>query len=62
MNTYDNRARLVFHFAREEAKALGHTAIDPEHLLLGLLREGGAASSLLTNIGITLDDARRFTA
>ena len=34
MNRYDTRARLVFHFAREEAQALGHTVVDPEHLLL----------------------------
>lgn len=62
MNNYDNRARLVFHFGREEAEALGHTAIDPEHLLLGLLREGGTASGLLTDIGVTLDEARSVTA
>lgn len=62
MNNYDNRARLVFHFAREEAEALGHRAVEPEHLLLGLLREGGTASGLLTDIGVSLDEARRLTA
>ncbi len=61
MNTYDNRARLVLHFAREEAQTLGHLAVEPEHLLLGLLREGGTASRLLIDIGVTLDEARRIT-
>ncbi len=35
--------------------------VEPEHLLLGLLREGGTASRLLTDVGVTLDEARRIT-
>ena len=61
MNSYDARARLSFHFAREESKKLGHAAIDPEHLLLGLLRVKGTASRVLAGAGVTLDGARRLT-
>ena len=59
MNRYDDRARLVFHFAREEGSKLGHAMLGPEHLLLGLLREGGTASKVLGDFGVTLEDTRR---
>ena len=36
---YSERARRVLFFARLEAHELGSTSIDPEHLLLGLIRE-----------------------
>jgi ATP-dependent Clp protease ATP-binding subunit ClpC len=58
MNRYDDRARLVFHFAREEGSKLGHSMIGPEHLLLGLMREGGAASRVLAEYGATLETFR----
>lgn len=51
MNRYDDRARLVFHFAREEGSKLGHAMIGPEHLLLGLMREGGTACKILQEFG-----------
>ncbi|WP_407571290.1 ATP-dependent Clp protease ATP-binding subunit [Deinococcus altitudinis] len=59
MNRYDDRARLVFHYAREEGNRLGHAMVGPEHLLLGLMREGGTAASLLGEFGATLDGLRR---
>jgi ATP-dependent Clp protease ATP-binding subunit ClpC len=59
MNRYDDGARLVFHFAREEGEKLGHAMISPEHLLLGLLREGGNASRVLADFGATLEGLRR---
>ena len=59
MNRYDDRARLVFHFAREEGSKLGHAMIGPEHLLLGLMREGGNASRVLADFGATLEGLRR---
>ncbi len=59
MNRYDDRARLVFHFAREEGSKLGHAMIGPEHLLLGLMREGGNASKVLVEFGASLDGFRR---
>ncbi|MGI8747288.1 MAG: Clp protease N-terminal domain-containing protein, partial [Deinococcus sp.] len=59
MNRYDDRARLVFHYAREEGNRLGHAMVGPEHLLLGLMREGGTAAGLLGEFGATLDGLRR---
>jgi ATP-dependent Clp protease ATP-binding subunit ClpC len=59
MNRYDDRARLVFHFAREEGSKLGHAMIGPEHLLLGLMREGGTASKVLAEFGATLEGFRK---
>ncbi len=59
MNRYDDRARLVFAFAREEGAKMGHAMIGPEHLLLGLMREGGTASSVLAEFGATLDGFRK---
>src|SRR5690625_4077956 len=58
MNRYDDRARMVFHYAREEGSKLGHSMIGPEHLLLGLMREGGTACRVLAEFGATLDGFR----
>ncbi|WP_034338401.1 ATP-dependent Clp protease ATP-binding subunit [Deinococcus misasensis] len=59
MNRYDDRARLVFHYAREEGNRLGHAMVGPEHLLLGLMREGGTACQILQDFGFTLEGLRR---
>lgn len=37
---FSPRVKEVIHFSREEAIRLGHDYIGPEHLLLGLIREG----------------------
>ncbi len=60
MNRYDDRARLVFHYAREEGSRLGHSMIGPEHLLLGLMREGGTAARILAEYGANLEVMRRM--
>ena len=60
MNRYDDRARLVFHYAREEGSRLGHSMIGPEHLLLGLMREGGTAARILQEYGASLEAMRRL--
>lgn len=59
MNRYDDRARLAFHFAREEGVKLGHNLIGPEHLMLGLMREGGTAHKVLSEFGATHEGLRR---
>ena len=52
-------SRRVVVAAQEEARDLGHDAIDAEHLLLGLLRdENSVAASTLRSVGVTLDDLR----
>lgn len=61
MNNYEAKARLVFHFAREESEALAHVVLDPEHLLLGLLHTDSTATRFLLDVGVTLNGARHLT-
>jgi ATP-dependent Clp protease ATP-binding subunit ClpC len=52
---FSPRVRDVISYSREEAIRLGHDYIGPEHLLLGLLREGeGKAVQTLRALGVDL--------
>ncbi len=54
------RARKVIELAVDEARRLGAHYIGTEHLLLGLVREGdGIAAKVMTQLGVTLDLARK---
>ena len=56
---YTQRAREVVVHAQAEARAIGHSYIGAEHLLLGLLRaDNGVARSVLNGHGIGLREAR----
>jgi len=56
---FTERARRVLQYAPEEAQRLGHNAIRPEHLLLGLVREGeGVAAKVLGDLGVQLQSLR----
>ena len=56
---FTDRARRVIVLAQEEARMLSHGYIGTEHLLLGLIHEGGGVSgAALESLSITLDDAR----
>jgi len=56
------KVKRVFEQAFTEARALGHNYIGPEHLLLGLLREGeGVAAKVLNNLGVDSSEARNTT-
>ncbi|KAL1533226.1 ATP-dependent Clp protease ATP-binding subunit ClpA CD4B, chloroplastic-like [Salvia divinorum] len=53
------RAKRVLELSLEEAPQLGHNYIAPEHLLLGLLREGdGVAARVLENLGADISNIR----
>jgi hypothetical protein len=53
------QARQVVVLGQEEARALGHDYMGTEHLLLGLLSEGGGvAVQVLQKAGIALDGVR----
>lgn len=55
----DPDARRALNYAIDEAKKMGHNYIGTEHLLLGILRERrGIAARVLSDFGITLEDAR----
>jgi hypothetical protein len=50
--------RRVLELAGEEAARFGHRYVGPEHLLLGLLRDGGRAARILQAQGVDLEAAR----
>jgi hypothetical protein len=53
------RARHALALAEEETRRTGHAEIRPEHLLLGVLREGtGLAIVILQRAGLDLDELR----
>src|SRR6266436_5641077 len=56
---YTDRARRVLFFARYEAGQLGSRSVEPEHLLLGLVRESsGVAGRIFASVRIALEDIR----
>ena len=56
---YTPRVKKVLALAGKEAKALQHSYVGTEHILLGLLREGeGVAARVLKNLEIDLDRTR----
>jgi len=53
---FSEGTRKILTRAQEEAKRLGHSYIDTEHILLGLVgEESGVASKVLNNLGISLN-------
>ncbi len=57
---FTERAKKVLSLAREEAIRLMHNYIGTEHILLGLARVGeGVAATVLTSLGLDLEDLRR---
>ncbi len=56
---YTPRVKKVLALAAKEAKALNHSYVGTEHLLLGLLREGeGVAAQVLRSLEVNLEKAR----
>ena len=59
---HTSRAKKVLEFAMAEARALGHSYVGTEHILLGLLREEkGIAAQALASVGVTLGEVRTET-
>jgi hypothetical protein len=57
---YTPRLKKVLALATKEAKALNHTYVGTEHILLGLLREGdGVAAHVLKNLGVDIERTRQ---
>jgi ATP-dependent Clp protease ATP-binding subunit ClpC len=60
---FSPETKRALQFAAEEADRLRHKHIGPEHLLLGLLREGtSVAGSVLVQRGVRLDQTRNLIA
>src|SRR3989442_2530098 len=57
---YTPRVKKVLALAQKEAKALNHTYVGTEHILLGLLREGdGVAPRVLKNLDVDIEQTRQ---
>lgn len=56
---FTDRARKVMALANQESQMLKHEYVAPEHLLLGLVKEGGGVgATALKNLGINLQAVR----
>src|SRR5580692_9962112 len=56
---YTPRVKKVLALAQKEAKALNHSYIGTEHILLGLLREGeGVAARVLKSLDVDIERCR----
>jgi ATP-dependent Clp protease ATP-binding subunit ClpC len=59
-SNFSDGVKDVISYSREEALRLGHDYIGPEHLLLGLIREGeGRAIKVLVQLGVDLNKLRK---
>ncbi len=52
-------SKIINTLAQEEARRLNHSQLTPEHILLGLIRDGeGIAIKSLVNLGVNLNQLR----
>jgi ATP-dependent Clp protease ATP-binding subunit ClpC len=59
-NRFSDKLRDVLSYSREEAERLGNTYIGPEHLMLGILRDGqGKAIDALTSLHANLMELKK---
>lgn len=57
---FTERAQVVLVEAQQESQNFKHGYIGTEHILLGILKEGGYASQVLNNRMITLDKVKKM--
>lgn len=58
-NNFSQRVRKIMNYSREEAGRLQNSYLGPEHLMLGILRNGeGLAIQALSDSGVDLDDLK----
>jgi ATP-dependent Clp protease ATP-binding subunit ClpC len=54
LELFTERARRVVILASEQARSRQHGVVEPEHLLFGILRDGGGlAAGVLERLGVT---------
>ena len=59
---FTERAQTVIRFAKEEAARLKHDYVGPEHVLLGLIKEGtGVAIAVLKQLGVNIPKLKKDT-
>jgi ATP-dependent Clp protease ATP-binding subunit ClpC len=60
---FADQARRVLDLAREEAHGIGQRYLGPEHVVLGVLRDGtSAGAAVLRAHGLELEGPRRSCA
>lgn len=60
LEEFSRHAKIVFTIAGQEAQRLNHDHVGPEHILLGLVREGsGVGSYALQDLGIEPRQVRK---
>ena len=53
---FTDRARKVIAFAKEEAQRIGHDYLGTEHILLGVIKDGGGiAAAVLESLNVELE-------
>src|SRR5437868_11341483 len=52
-HTLSAHAQRALASARNEAVRLGHDSMSAEHIVLGLIRDGGTADDLFTTLGLS---------
>jgi ATP-dependent Clp protease ATP-binding subunit ClpC len=57
---FNERAQLVLVEAQKESQYFKHGYIGTEHILLGILKEGGYAKQVLYVNGATIDKVKRL--
>lgn len=58
-NNFSQRVRKIMNYSREEAGRLQNSYLGPEHLMLGILRNGeGLAIQALSDSGVDLNDLK----
>ncbi|MCK4465070.1 MAG: ATP-dependent Clp protease ATP-binding subunit, partial [Bacteroidales bacterium] len=58
---FSQKIKDVLSYSKEEAIRLGNKYIGPEHLFLGIIREGeGLAIDVLVSLGVDLNDLKRM--
>src|SRR5690349_623699 len=58
--SFTERVRKVLALAREESVRFHHEYVGTEHILLGLIREGGGiAGTVLENLSVELDEIQQ---
>jgi ATP-dependent Clp protease ATP-binding subunit ClpC len=59
---FSERANKILSIANQESQRLGHECVDPEHLLLGILKEDtGIGATALKNLGVDFQQIRQET-
>ena len=57
---FSQRVKDVLTYSREEAERLGNNYVGPEHLLLGIFRDGeGPAMSALNSLRVDIKKVKR---